>query len=128
MVKKENSNVAVGMGLGVLAAMAAGAFYLYGTKDGAKKRHVIRGWVVKAKGEVIEKLENLKDVNEDTYNAIIAGVMKKYEGMKNIDKSEVEALVTDLKKHWKNIKKHMDAASKPKTKKVAKKKVVEKKA
>ncbi|MES2213607.1 MAG: hypothetical protein V4473_02085 [Patescibacteria group bacterium] len=131
MAQKNNdmsSKVAVGVGIGMLAAISAGAYFLYGTKEGAKKRVKIRGWVLKAKGEVLEKMENLKEVNEETYNTLVHSVMKKYEGLKNVDKAEVDALVTDLKKHWKSIKRHIDESSKPKkiAKKTAKKKIVNK--
>ncbi len=106
------SKVAVAVGVGMLAALSAGAYYLYGTKEGAQKRVKIRGWMLKAKGEVMEKMENLKEVNEDVYNTLVHTVMKKYEAVKNIDPKEVEELTSDLKKHWKNIKKHIDAATK----------------
>jgi hypothetical protein len=112
----------IGMGLGMLAALSAGAYYLYGTKEGAKKRLKIRGWALKAKGEVMEKMETLKEVNEGTYNALVDNVMKKYHAVKNIDPKEVDALVGDLKKHWKNIKRHLDAANSPKSKPKAKRK------
>ena len=121
MAKKQESGVVMAVGLGALAALSAGAQFLYGTIDGAKKRVKIKGWMLKAKGEVLEKMEALKHVDEETYNTLLATVMKKYQGLKNIDQAEVETLLTDLKKHWKNIKKHIDEASKPK-KVVAKKK------
>lgn len=105
--KNTGTKIVVGVGIGMLTALSAGAYYLYGTKEGAKKRLKIRGWVLKAKGEIMEKLENLKEVNEETYNTIVSSVMKKYQGVKSIDPAEVEALVLDLKKHWKNIKKHI---------------------
>lgn len=114
MAKKQEGGVSVAVGLGALAALSAGAYFLYGTKEGAKKRVKIKGWMLKAKGEVLEKIENLKEVNEETYNAVLATVMKKYEGLKNVDQGEVASLVTDLKKHWKNIKRHLDDASKSK--------------
>jgi len=111
----------VAVGAGMLAALAAGAYFLYGTKEGATKRVKIRGWVLRAKGEILEKMENLKDLNEDTYNNLVHSVLKKYEGLKNIDKSEVDALVTDLKKHWRNIHRHLQDSgkAKPKAKRVA---------
>jgi hypothetical protein len=107
----------IGMGLGMLAALSAGAYYLYGTKEGAKKRLKIRGWMLKAKGEVMDKMESLKEVNEEKYNALVDTVMKKYHGLKTIDPKEVEAMVSDLKKHWKNIERHLKEAGKPKSKK-----------
>jgi hypothetical protein len=117
--KSENNDtkIAVGVGIGMLAALSAGAYYLYGTKEGAKKRVKIRGWVLKAKGEVMEKLENLKEVNEETYNNIITTITNKYKGVKSINPEEVESLVTDLKKHWKSIKKHIDGAGSQSAKK-----------
>src|ERR1035437_8095892 len=89
----------VGLGIGMLAALSAGAYYLYGTKEGSKRRLKIRGWMLKAKGEIMEKMENLKAVNDKNYNALVENVMKKYQGVKNIAPAEVKALVRDLKKH-----------------------------
>jgi hypothetical protein len=106
----------VGLGIGMLAALSAGAYYLYGTKEGAKKRLKMRGWMLKAKGEMMEKMENLKEVNEKNYNNLVETVMKKYQNIKNIDPKEVDEMVGDMKKHWKNIKKHIDEVGKPKAK------------
>ena len=123
MEKRNNKNdsgkiaAGIGMGLGMLAALSAGAYYLYGTKEGAKKRLKIRGWMLKAKGEVMDKMESLKEVNEEKYNALVDTVMKKYHGLKTIDPKEVEAMVSDLKKHWKNIERQLKEAGKPKSKK-----------
>ena len=122
MAQKKENGVAVAVGLGALAALSAGAYFLYGTKEGAKKRVKIKGWMLKAKGEVLEKIEALKEVNEETYNKVLSTVMKKYEGLKDIDQGEVGAMMADLKKHWLNIKKHIDAGTK--VKKVATKKKV----
>ena len=121
---KSNTKVEIAAGIGALAALAAGAYFLYGTKDGAKKRVKIKGWMLKAKGEVMEKLEMLKSVDEASYNAIVDGVMKKYEGMKDVQKLEVVALFMDIKKHWKNIKKHLGETKK--TKPATRKKVASK--
>ena len=112
--KSDNSGVATVLGLGALAALSAGAYFLYGTKEGAKKRVKIKGWMLKAKGEVLEKMEALKDVNEEAYNKVVSTVMSKYQGLKNVDQGEVVSLVEDFKKHWKNIKKHIDEATKVK--------------
>jgi len=119
--KSDNGGVVAALGLGALAALSAGAYFLYGTKEGAKKRVKIKGWMLKAKGEVLEKMEALKDVNEEAYNKVVSTVMSKYQGLKNVDQGEVASLVEDFKKHWKNIKKHIDEATKVK-KVVSKKK------
>ncbi len=125
MAQKKEGGVAIAVGIGALAALSAGAYFLYGTKEGAKKRVKIKGWMLKAKGEVLEKMEALKEVNEETYNKVLSTVMSKYQGLKNIDQAEVAVMMADLKKHWGSIKKHIDSATK---KPVAKKKTVAKKA
>lgn len=119
MVKKSTSGakVAVGAGIAALAAFAAAGYFLYG-KDGAKNRKKISGWMLKAKGEVLEGVEKMKDVSEEQYNAIIHKVAAKYKAVKGIDPVEVDTMMRELHGHWKNIKKSISPAPK---KKVAKK-------
>ena len=111
--------VAVGAGIAALAAFAAAGYFLYG-KDGEKKRKKVRGWMLKAKGEVLEGVEKLKDVTEEQYAAIIEKVGAKYKAVKNIDPAEVEAMAKELRGHWKNIKKSISPAPKKKVAKKAK--------
>ena len=109
--------MAVGAGIAALAAFAAAGYFLYG-KDGAKNRKKVRGWMLKAKGEVLEGVEKLKDVTEEEYAIIIDKVGAKYKAVKNIDPAEVDAMMRELRGHWKSIKKSISPA--PKKKKVAK--------
>lgn len=120
MVKKVSTGekVAIGAGLAALAGFAAAGYFLYG-KDGAKNRKKVRGWMLKAKGEVLEAVEKMKDVSEEEYAMILDKVGAKYKNIKNIDPAEVEVMVKELRGHWKNIKKSISPAPK---KKVAKKK------
>jgi hypothetical protein len=117
--KKTRKKVAVGIGLATLAAAAAGTYFLYGTKEGAKRRKQIRGWTLRMKGEILEKMENLKDMSEDAYNRIVDQVADKYKKAKNVDAAELAALVGDVKRHWKNIKSHL--TEEPKKKRVSRK-------
>ncbi|MHB1118120.1 MAG: hypothetical protein ACYCZ7_01135 [Minisyncoccota bacterium] len=117
------AKVAVGAGIAALAAFAAAGYFLYG-KDGAKNRKKVRGWMLKAKGEVLEGVEKMKDVSEADYKMIVNKVGTKYKAVKNIDPAEVEAMVKELHGHWKNIKKSISPAPKKKVaKKTSKKKV-----
>ena len=93
----------VGAGVGAVLAAAAGAYYLFGTKEGAKKRVKIKGWALKAKAEVLEQLEQLKDVNEKKYHAVVSEVVKRYRKIKKLDPKEIETLAKEMKAHWKNI-------------------------
>ena len=102
--------------LGLAVAGLAGVYFLHG-KDGAKNKKKVRAWILKGKGEVLEKLEKAKDVTEDNYHNAIDMVAAKYAKAKDIAPEEVEAFSKELKKHWKDIK----AELAPKAKKVAKK-------
>ncbi len=124
MAKKVEKSSGVGAGLAVVAtiAAAAGAYFIYGTKEGAKTKKKVRGWALKAKGEVLEKIEKLKDVSEDSYNSTVSSVMQKYEKMRAEHGDEIDAVTKELKGYWNHLKKHMNPAKKV-AKKVVKKAV-----
>ena len=114
MTKGNNSKNEKGSGLFSIAAFAAGVaagYFLYG-KDGAKNRKKVKGWMLKAKGEVLERLEKLKDIDEEDYNKIIDSVSAKYSKMKSLDKDEVAKLMDDLRVHWKSIEKKLEPKKK----------------
>ena len=50
-------NVGIGVGLTAAAVAAAGAYFLYGSKNAAQNRTKVKSWMLKAKAEVLEKLE-----------------------------------------------------------------------
>ena len=118
--KKEDKKCCSGLGLAIVAAAAAAGYFLYGSKKSAGNRKKIKGWTLKAKGEVLERIEKLKDVSEDEYNKIIDSVSAKYSKMKDVDEDEVKESMNDLRKYWKNIQKEIEPKKK-KAKKIAKK-------
>jgi len=99
--------IAVGTGIAAVAAAIAGTYFLYGSKDAAKNRKKTKAWMLKAKGEILEQLENLSEISEDVYHKIVKEVSDKYQALKNIDKNEFEEFSDELKGHWKNIAKEM---------------------
>jgi hypothetical protein len=125
MVKKQTQSVAgnVMKGIGLVAmAATAGAFFLYGSKDAAKNRKKVKGWALKAKGEVLDGIEKLKSIDEGTYNNLVDKVTEKYKKVKTIDLSDVDGLTRELKGHWKNLKKEISTPVKAKAKKAPSKK------
>lgn len=104
-------------GLAGLTAAAIGAYYLYGHKDAAKNRSKVKGWMLKAKGEVLEQLENVQDVSESVYMSAIDGVVKKYNELKSIDPEELASFMKEMKDHWTGIQKTFKTAPRPKASK-----------
>lgn len=123
--KKNHTEGHPGLAIALGAAAAAGIYFLYGSKDAKKNRKVVRGWALKAKGEVLEKMEQVKgELTQENYNNIVDTVMNKYRKVKAEHGDDIDLLVKDMKSHWNNIKKHM-AGEKPAPRK-AKKKLVKK--
>lgn len=105
-------------GLVGLTAAAVGTYYLYGHKNAAKNRSKIKGWMLKAKGEVLEHLEEMGDISEPLYMSAVDSVLQKYNALKTIDPTELASFAHEMKDHWLGIKKTTKkVSSKKKTKK-----------
>lgn len=104
VVAKKETGVALGIA-GAVAAAIAGAYFLYGTKEGSKQRKNIKGWALKAKGEVLEKIENAKDLTEDSYNKTVSTVMKKYDKLKKDHGDEIAVVTKELTSYWNHLQK-----------------------
>ena len=98
-VKNAGKIIAVSAGI---AAISAAAYVLFGP-EGKKNRKAIRGWAIKMKGEVIEKLEAAKEITEPVYHDIVNKVSEKYGKIKNVNPEELTQAVEDLRKQWKNM-------------------------
>ena len=106
--KTEGHPAAAAVAIAGAVAAAAGAYFLYGSKDAKKNRKVVKSWVLKAKAEVVEKLEQVKgEINEENYHKIVDGVMTKYNKLKAEHGDDVENVMKEMKGHWKNIKTHL---------------------
>jgi len=114
-----------GLGLAALAAAtAAGVYFLYGSKNATKNRKKVKGWTLKAKGEVLEKMEKMKNIDEADYKRIVDMIATKYKKLKTVNTKEAETLAKELKARWKEISKDVSPKKvvKKTTKKVVKKK------
>jgi len=127
MAKKKTTNhTGESIAIGAAVAAVAGLVFLYGTEAGKKKRKKVRGWMLKAKGEVLENLEKAKEVNETLYNETVEKVMTKYAKLKHVQEDEIEPLIKEFKTHWKQVKKELTPKKKKTAKKTTKKKTTKK--
>ena len=115
--------IGVGIGLTAAAVAAAGAFFLYGSKNAAKNRKLVKSWALKAKAEVLEKLETAKEMTQAEYETLVEQVVGAYATAQTATKKDIKELQAELKSHWKGLVK---AAPKPKSKKAPVKKAVKK--
>ncbi len=117
-MEKKSKKTGSGFILGVATAAAAFAgYYLFGPK-GKENRKVVRGWTLKAKGEILEKIEKLEDISEDTYHNIVDKVMAKYEKLKTTTDEETERLKKELKGRFAHVTRDLKKTKKSAVKKV----------
>lgn len=103
-MKTKDEMLGTGVKLAVLAA--AGAYFLYG-KRGARNRDVIAGWALQMKGEVLEKMEELKDINQQAYNEIVDRTAERYGRVKRVSAGELKHMTDELKCAWSHIGKQL---------------------
>ena len=96
----------VGAGIGLAALAAAGAYFLY-VKRGARNRERIAGWALQLKGEVLEKMEKLKDINRQAYNELVDETAERYGRVKRVSGSELRHVVDEVKGAWIHIGKQL---------------------
>ncbi|MFT5280987.1 MAG: hypothetical protein ACI9AR_000434 [Flavobacteriaceae bacterium] len=117
--KDKSKEVVKGIALGAgLVTLAAAGYFLLGPK-GKENRKKVRGWTLKAKGEVLEKFEKLEEVSEDKYHEIVDGVIAKYKKAKHVAQDELGKFEKEIRSYWKSISKEIKAKTKPAAKKKA---------
>lgn len=112
-MRNRNKNKAKVLGAfiaGAAAASAAGMYYLYGPK-GKEHRKRVEGWTLRAKGEIMEKMENTKEMTEDKYHKIVDSVLKKYSKAKNVGEMKARKFAKELKEQWNEIKEEAEDAA-----------------
>lgn len=117
--------VGIGVGLTAAAVAAAGAYFLYGSPNAAKNRKTVKGWMLKAKGEVLEALEKAERMTEKEFSALVSSVSSAYGKLPQVSKADMVAFKKEMGEHWKKLAKTAGAAGK-KAKRAVKKAVKKK--
>ena len=102
----KKSKKILGVGIGLAAITAIGAYFLSGEK-GAKNRKRIYGWTLKMKGEILEKVESMRTIDRGTYLRIVDQVASRYAKMDTITTSELQHLTVELKNAWAHVNKQL---------------------
>jgi len=125
---KRSNKKKMGVGVAVAAtaaAAAAGAYLLYGSKNAARNRRMVKGWVNTAKKEVVTKAKKAKGaMSKADYDKLVDQAMKKYHKMSSTSAAEVNKVARELKKEWKKFTKGTPVKTKarPKRKVTSRKK------
>ncbi len=111
---KLNTGAAMGLGAGLAAAAVGAALgsYLLTGKRATKTKKVLKSWMLKAKGELLEQLEKAGDVGEDMYYKAVDQDAAKYSKMSGVAQDEVDDMAAELKKQWKLVAKELNKVKK----------------
>ncbi|OIO00508.1 MAG: hypothetical protein COX65_01345 [Elusimicrobia bacterium CG_4_10_14_0_2_um_filter_56_8] len=96
----------IGAGI-ALAAIAAAATYFLSGKRGKANREKIAGWTLKMKGEVLEKMKKLEEINKEAYHALVDEVAVRYERAERVSAAEMKHLKEEIKGAWSHIGKQL---------------------
>ena len=93
----------IGVGLTTAAVAAVGAYFLYGSKDAAKNRKKVKSWALKAKGEVLEALENAEKITESEFKELVDGVVATYAKGQKLTKRELAEFKSEMAENWQDL-------------------------
>ncbi|MBI4349914.1 MAG: hypothetical protein HY550_00600 [Elusimicrobia bacterium] len=96
----------IGTGIGIAALAALGTYFLTG-KKGNENREAVRGWMLRMKGEVLEKVEDLKQLDKEDYYRIVDEAAARYERLERVGAEELKRLTQDLKGAWEHVRKEL---------------------
>lgn len=116
----DTQKIGLGVGLTAAAVAAAGTYFLYGSKGASKNRKVVKSWALKAKAEVLEKLESAKQMSKEEYEQVIDSVIGVYGDLKQASKVDVSGFKKEMKDYWNKIEKTAAPKKKAVKKAVAK--------
>ncbi len=117
-MKKHNAHTGLKAGAGI-AAMALGAFYLYG-KASAKQKRAVKSWALKARAEVVDTVEKMPTINRATYDQAVKMVAKKYASAQKLGAAEAKRLERELRAGWAPVAKTLKAQVKKTVRKAKK--------
>jgi hypothetical protein len=98
-----SQKLSIGVGLTAAAVTAAGAYFLYGSDDAPKNRKKVKGWMLQAKGEVLERLEDAKHMTEDEFQVLVENVIDTYDKAKNLSKKEMKDFRKEMEENWQDL-------------------------
>jgi hypothetical protein len=118
--KKELSpaqKVEIGIGLTAAAVAAAGAYFLYGSKNAEQNRKTIKSWALKAKADVLEKLEDAKKMSREEFEEVVQTAAGAYAGAKTASKKDLKEFAAEMMEHWDALEQSVGKQKKSVTKK-----------
>lgn len=95
-----SQKLGLGVGLTAAAVAAAGAYFLYGSDEAAKNRKKVKGWMLKAKGEVLEQLERAEQMTEAEFSVLVDKALTTYNKAQTLSKKDLKDFRSEMAENW----------------------------
>lgn len=95
-----SQKLGIGVGLTAAAVAAAGAYFLYGSDAAPQNRKKVKGWMLKAKGEVLEALEKAEHMTEAEFQSVVEKVLATYTKAQTLSKKELKDFKAEMAGNW----------------------------
>jgi hypothetical protein len=93
----------IGVGLTTAAVAAAGAYFLYGSKDAPENRKKMKSGILKAKAEVLEVLEDAHEITEDEFHDLVNGVVATYSKVQSLSQRDLKDFKVEMLENWEEL-------------------------
>lgn len=102
-MEKQSKGIILGASIGVLAGAIAGV--LLAPKSGKETRDEITKYIHEMKDKIAEELTKAEKITKDSYNDIVAKIVKVYELEKKISVEDAKDIKDKLDSNYEEVKK-----------------------
>lgn len=102
-MEKQSKGIILGASIGVLAGAIAGV--LLAPKSGKETRDEITKYIHEMKDKIAEELTKAEKITKDSYNDIVAKIVKVYELEKKISAEDAKDIKDKLDSNYEEVKK-----------------------
>jgi hypothetical protein len=88
---------------GATMALVLGGYYLFGPR-GRENHEKVSRWMLRAKRDILAKMETIEDLTEDKYNTIVDEVTGRYSKMKHIGGEKAAQAAGTFKEKWEDMR------------------------
>lgn len=95
--------VGIGVALTAAAAGALGAYFLTGSKHAAQNRKLVKSWMLKAKADILERIEEAKNMTAEEFSDLIDTVSAGYAAAQKVSRRDMSEFKDEMVAHWKKL-------------------------
>jgi len=88
---------------GIITTALVGG-YLYFGPNARKNRRKTEAWMLRAKADLMEKTEDIKDMTQERYEKIVDEISGKYGAMKEVGVDKAERFAGEVRGRWNSLK------------------------